>query len=72
MSTAPDPRPAAPGAAARTTGPEARDAARRAEHGPAWADAVAQIAAEAPRRLTPDQARVVKRELHPTRRKATP
>lgn len=41
----------------------ARDAARRAQHGDAWADAVADLAAAAPARLTDDQARVVKRHL---------
>ncbi|WP_435199509.1 hypothetical protein [Janibacter sp. GS2] len=40
-----------------------RDRARRQAHGDAWADAVAALAASAPRRLTAEQARVVKTGL---------
>lgn len=40
-----------------------RDRARRQAHGDAWADAVAALAATAPRRLTPEQARLVKTGL---------
>lgn len=40
-----------------------RDRARREAHGDAWADAIAALAAKAPKRLTPEQVRVVKRNL---------
>jgi len=42
---------------------EQRDRARREAHGDAWADGIADLAAKAPRRLTPEQARVVKTAL---------
>lgn len=42
---------------------EQRDKARREAHGDAWADGIAKTAANAPKRLTPEQARVVKTAL---------
>lgn len=42
---------------------EERDRARRDARGDAWADAIADLAAKAPRRLSPEQARVVKTGL---------
>lgn len=43
-----------------------RDRARREARGDAWADAVAALAAKAPKRLTPEQARIVKTNLRLT------
>ena len=40
-----------------------RDRARRAARGDAWADAIAALAAKAPKRLSKEQAGVVKTHL---------
>lgn len=48
-----------------------RDRARRETRGDAWADAIAALAAKAPKRLTAEQVRVVKSNLqlpHPSPR----
>lgn len=56
----------------QVTAAQQRDAARREAHGDAWADAVAALAAKAPKRLTPQQARLVKTSLRldPSRKQA--
>lgn len=40
-----------------------RDLARREARGDAWADAIAALAEKAPKRLTAEQARIVKTNL---------
>lgn len=40
-----------------------RDLARREARGDAWADAIEALAAKAPKRLTAEQARIVKTNL---------